>query len=78
MENLKQQIQQISIHRHNSHKSKASSRVANQRKSRSWLSDYIQSVSVDELANKSHKSVVPFNLKRRGNDSASSGNQHSK
>ncbi|CAG2159092.1 unnamed protein product [Oppiella nova] len=73
MENLKQQIQQISIHRHNSHKSKASSRVANQRKSRSWLSDYIQSVSVDELANKSHnKSVVPFNLKRRGNDSTSS------
>ncbi|CAG2100228.1 unnamed protein product [Medioppia subpectinata] len=73
METLKQQIQQISIHRQNGKKSKTSRRVTNQRKSRSWLSDYIQSVGVEELDNNSNnKSVVAFNLKRRGNDSTSS------
>ncbi|XP_054153664.1 blastoderm-specific protein 25D-like [Oppia nitens] len=75
METLKQQIQQISVHRHRNSRSKVCKRSTNRRKSHSWLSDCMASVSGsgnEELEINTNSNSVAFNLKRRGNDCSSS------
>ena len=73
IENLKQELQQISFQRRNT-RCKIHKKPTNHPRSQSWLSDYIQTVSVEELEDNSQCKSVAFNLKRRGNDSSSSGN----
>jgi hypothetical protein len=51
-------------------------KLTHHRRSNSWLSDYIESVSIDESENNNNNNkCVTHKLKRRGNASSSSGNK---
>jgi hypothetical protein len=55
--------------------SKIYKKLTHHRRSNSWLSDYIESVSIDESEKNNNNKCVTHKLKRRGNASSSSGNK---